>query len=56
MSVIWGFLLLTGLSVFVAQAQAIPPLGVVVEHLVIASCVVTITYAVGFWVERWSLS
>jgi len=50
-SVIWGLLLLTGLSVFVARAQAIPAWRVVGEHLFIALCVVAITHVVGDWFQ-----
>ena len=50
-SVIWGLLLLAGLSFFVARAQAIPSWKVIGEHLLIALCVVAITHAVGDWVQ-----
>jgi VIT1/CCC1 family predicted Fe2+/Mn2+ transporter len=50
-SVIWGLLLLAVLSFFVARAQAIPPWKVIGEHLLIALCVVVLTYAVGDWVQ-----
>jgi VIT1/CCC1 family predicted Fe2+/Mn2+ transporter len=50
-SVIWGVLLLTALSFFVARAQAIPPWKVIGEHLLIALCVVAITHAVGDWAQ-----
>jgi VIT1/CCC1 family predicted Fe2+/Mn2+ transporter len=50
-SVIWGLLLLAVLSFFVARAQAIPPWKVIGEHLLIALCVVVLTYAVGDWVR-----
>ncbi|HSL02060.1 MAG TPA: hypothetical protein VK901_00800 [Nitrospiraceae bacterium] len=50
-SVIWGLLLLAVLSFFVARAQAIPPWKVIGEHLLIALCVVIMTYAVGDWVQ-----
>jgi len=50
-SVIWGLLLLGVLSFFVARAQAIPPWKVIGEHLLIALCVVVITYVVGGWVQ-----
>jgi VIT1/CCC1 family predicted Fe2+/Mn2+ transporter len=50
-SVIWGLLLLAGLSFFVARAQAIPPWKVIGEHLLIALCVVAITHVVGDWVQ-----
>lgn len=50
-SVVWGMLLLTTLSFFLARAQAISPWKVIVEHLVIALCVVAITHTVGDWVQ-----
>jgi VIT1/CCC1 family predicted Fe2+/Mn2+ transporter len=50
-SMIWGLLLLGGLSYFVARAQAIPPWKVIGEHLLIAICVVAIAHAVGDWVQ-----
>ena len=50
-SVIWGLLLLAVLSFFVARAQAIPPWKVIGEHLLIALCVVVMTYVVGGWVQ-----
>ena len=50
-SVIWGFLLLTTLSYLVAVAQAMTPWRAIVEHVIIASLVVAITYAIGNWVE-----
>jgi len=51
LSVIWGLLLLAGLSFFVARAQAITPWKVIGEHLLIALFVVAITHAVGDWVQ-----
>lgn len=50
-SVIWGLLLLAGLSFFVARAQAIPPWKVIGEHLLIGLCVVAITHYLGDWVR-----
>jgi len=50
-SVIWGLLLLTVLSFFVARAQAISPWRVIGEHLLIALCVVAITHVVGDWAQ-----
>jgi VIT1/CCC1 family predicted Fe2+/Mn2+ transporter len=50
-SVVWGLLLLTVLSFFVARAQTIAPWKVIGEHLVIALSVVAITHAVGDWVK-----
>lgn len=51
LSVIWGLLLLAGLSFFVARAQAISPWKVIGEHLLIAMFVVAISHAVGDWVQ-----
>jgi len=50
-SVMWGFLLLTALSYFVAKAQAIPPWWAIVEHVLIACLVVTVSYGIGSWVR-----
>jgi len=50
-SVIWGLLLLAGLSFFIARAQGIASWKVIGEHLVIALCVVALTHAVGDWVR-----
>ncbi|MDF0650447.1 MAG: hypothetical protein P0121_03120 [Nitrospira sp.] len=50
-SVVWGLLLLTVLSFFIARAQAVAPWKVIGEHLFIALTVVTITHAVGDWVK-----
>ena len=50
-SVIWGLLLLAAFSYFVARVQAIPPWKVIGEHLLIALCVVVVTYVVGDWVQ-----
>jgi vacuolar iron transporter family protein len=50
-SVIWGLLLLSGLSFFIARAQGIASWKVIGEHLVIALCVVALTHAVGDWVR-----
>ena len=51
LSVIWGLLLLAGLSFVIARAQAIAPWRVIGEHLVIALSVVALTHAVGHWVQ-----
>ena len=53
LSVLWGLLLLAGLSFFIARAQAIAPWKVIGEHLVIALCVVALTHAVGDWVASY---
>lgn len=48
-SVVWGLLLLTALSFFIARAQAIAPWRVISEHLLIALGVVAVTHVVGDW-------
>lgn len=53
LSVLWGLLLLAGLSFFIARAQSIAPWKVIGEHLVIALCVVVLTHAVGDWVASY---
>ena len=52
-SVLWGLLLLTMLSVLLARAQRIAPWKVISEHLLIALCVVALSYFVGDWVHHW---
>ena len=52
-SVLWGLLLLTMLSVLLARAQRIAPWKVITEHLLIALCVVVVSYYVGDWVHDW---
>ncbi|HET9606485.1 MAG TPA: hypothetical protein VFO87_05500 [Nitrospira sp.] len=52
-SVLWGLLLLTMLSVLLARAQRIAPWKVITEHLLIALCVVALSYYVGNWVHNW---
>ena len=50
-SVAWGLLLLTVLSVCIARAQGIASWKVIGEHLFIALCVVAMTHVVGDWVK-----
>ena len=52
-SVLWGLFLLTMLSVLLARAQRIAPWKVITEHLLIALCVVVVSYYVGDWVHDW---
>jgi vacuolar iron transporter family protein len=53
-SILWGLLLLTLLSLSLARAQQIAPWKVIGEHLMIALCVVTLTHYVGDWIQTWS--
>jgi VIT1/CCC1 family predicted Fe2+/Mn2+ transporter len=51
LSVVWGLVLLVGLSFVIARAQAISSWKVIGEHLLIAIFVVTVTHRVGGWVQ-----
>jgi VIT1/CCC1 family predicted Fe2+/Mn2+ transporter len=51
LSVVWGLVLLVGLSFVIARAQAISSWKVISEHLLIAIFVVTVTHRVGGWVQ-----
>ena len=50
-SVVWGLMLLAGLSYFLARAQQISPWRVIAEHVVIGISVIAITHFVGDWVH-----
>lgn len=49
-SLVWGFSALGVLSFYIAKGQQTKPLHVIVEHLVIALVVITITHFVGDWI------
>lgn len=49
-SIAWGLLLITLISFYVAKQQKTGALHVIVEHIVIAICVIAITHFVGDWV------
>ncbi len=49
-SIVWGMLVITVLSFFLARAQGSNPVPVVAEHLVIASVVVVLSHFIGRWV------
>lgn len=51
LSVVWGLVLLVGLSFVIARAQAISSWKVIGEHLLIAIFVVAVTHRVGGWVQ-----
>jgi len=51
LSVVWGLVLLVGLSFIIARAQAISSWKVIGEHLLIAIFVVAVTHRVGGWVQ-----
>lgn len=49
-SILWGMLLLTALSVHLANQQRIPRWKVVMEHVLVAGVVVVLTHYVGAWI------
>ncbi len=50
-SVVWGLLLLCILSLQIATNQKKKPLGVIMEHLIIALIVVVVTHYLGDWIR-----
>ena len=50
-SILWGVVLLALLSFSLARAQRIAPWKIIVEHVLIATCVVTVSHYVGDWVQ-----
>jgi vacuolar iron transporter family protein len=50
---IWGAIVLTALSIFIARQQGEPALPVVAEHLGIASLVMILSWLVGMGVNHW---
>jgi vacuolar iron transporter family protein len=50
--VLWGILLLTLLSYLIGKVQQVKPWKAIMEHLLIASCVVTASYFVGLWAKQ----
>lgn len=49
-SVVWGLSLLGILSFYIAKEQKIKPWKAIIEHLIIALVVITITHHVGGWI------
>jgi VIT1/CCC1 family predicted Fe2+/Mn2+ transporter len=50
-SVVWGLMLLAGLSYFLAQAQQISAWKVITEHVVMGVSVIVIAHYVGDWIH-----
>lgn len=50
-SVSWGLIVITLLSVLIARIQKVRPLPVITEHLAITILVVTLSYFIGSWVR-----
>ncbi|MFH1307979.1 MAG: hypothetical protein ABIH72_03945 [archaeon] len=53
-SIIWGLLLITGFSYYLAIQQKRKPLKVILEHLIITVIVIIITHFIGDLVGRWA--
>ena len=51
-SVVWGLLMLSLFSFFIAREQGAKPAAVVSEHLVIAVVVIILTHMIGHWIGR----
>ena len=51
-SILWGILLLTLLSYFIGKRQHVKPWKAIMEHLLIASCVLAASYFVGQWANQ----
>ncbi len=49
LNLIWGLIILSILSFYIAKNQNEKPLKVILEHLAITIAVVTITYYIGLW-------
>ncbi|MEW6407822.1 MAG: VIT1/CCC1 transporter family protein [Patescibacteria group bacterium] len=50
-SIIWGLVLLSIFSFYIAKAQNVKSWKVVAEHLIIALIVITITHYLGGWIK-----
>ena len=50
--VIWGMAIMTIISYIMAKKQKQSPVGVIAEHLIIASAVIAITHYVGIFISR----
>lgn len=51
-SVVWGMLVITVLSYFIARTQKASPVAIIAEHLGIAVLVVVLSHLIGLWVGR----
>lgn len=51
-SIFWGLLILTALTSVLARQQGLAPWKAVREHVLVAVCVVAISYYVGLWAKR----
>ena len=53
-SILWGLILLSAFSFYVARDRGMNPLHAVMEHIVIAAVVIVVTNFVGRWVASFS--
>ena len=51
-SVVWGMLVITVLSYFIARVQEASPIAIIMEHLAIALLVVVLSHSIGVWVGK----
>lgn len=51
-SIVWGMLVITVLSFFLARSQKQNPAAIIAEHLGIAILVVVLSHYIGAWVSR----
>ncbi len=51
-SIVWGMLVITVLSYFIARVQEASPIAIIVEHLAIALLVVVLSHFIGVWVGK----
>jgi len=51
-SVVWGMVVITVLSYFIARAQKASAVAIIAEHLGIALLVVALSHLIGLWVGR----
>jgi VIT1/CCC1 family predicted Fe2+/Mn2+ transporter len=53
-AIVWGMLLLSTFSYYIAKKRKEKPFAAVFEHLFIAVLVVVITYYLGNWISSWA--
>ena len=53
-SIIWGLLLITLFSIYLANKEKIPAYKVIAEHILLAIFVIIITYLVGSWINSFN--
>jgi VIT1/CCC1 family predicted Fe2+/Mn2+ transporter len=51
-SVVWGYFLLSALSFMIARDAQEKPLGIISEHIFIATAVIALTHFTGLWIAN----